>query len=244
MALLGCAMTLAAALGANSIGAAVITLDTTAIPQNVRNSVIPGATTDMLKFEADAMLGTPLSGLAAGQAYHLALHLTPGTAFRLDPATADLEVILYTQNRASTDSSGGRPIAATNIGSVQLTGQNVTSAPLSVNLKDEIFGGTRAGVSISGPSTYADVKPDPTLRALVTDLTFDFTMPASYTGGTGGPFNILAVDMAGTETVPHGQSGPSIAGFAQVPEPATLGSVGVGGLLMRRRRAGRVADRS
>jgi hypothetical protein len=218
--------------------AAVINVDTSVTPWDTLMRSFPGTTTDTLTYAAEAMLDTRSDALAAGQTYHVTLHTTPGTAFRLDPAAgADLEVILYTQNRASS-SGGSRPIVAANVGTVTLAGQNVTGSPLNVDLKDEYAGTTREGVSVSGPTTYAGVKTDPTQRALVTDLTFDFTMPADYVSGPGIPYYLYMFDLVGSVTVPHGQTGgPWIAGFAQVPEPAGLALAGVlgGGLAMRRR---------
>jgi hypothetical protein len=215
--------------------AGVIDFDTTATPFVVRFGSVPGASQDTWTYSAEASLDAPLQ-LAAGQAYHVTLHTTPGQAFRLNPATADLEVILYTQNRHS--SNGSRPVVATGVGTVRLTGTNVIASPIDLNLRDEVGGTTREGVSLSGPTTYALAKPDPAAQSLVTDFTFDFTMPADFVDPPPPaiPFYLYAVALAGTETVLHGQTGPPIAGFAQVPEPIALAPIALMTMALRRRR--------
>jgi len=97
------------------------------------------------------------------------------------------------------------------------------------------------GVSLSGPTTYAMVELDPAAQALVTDLTFDFTMPVDFVDPPppAVPFYLYAVVLAGTETVPHGQTAAPIAGFAQVPEPIALAPLAVTTLALRRRRVER-----
>lgn len=223
-------------LAAARAGGDVIDFDTTAAPSNVRISSVPGASQDTWTYSAEASLDAPLQ-LAAGQAYHVTLHTTPGEAFRLDPASADLEVILYTQNRHS--SNGSRPVVATGVGTVRLAGTNITASPIDLNLRDELDAPTRVGVSLSGPTTYAQVKPDPAAPSLVTDLTFDFAMPADFVDPPAPaiPFSLYAVDLAGTETVPHGQTAPPIAGFAHVPEPIALAPLALAILALRRRRS-------
>lgn len=239
--LLACAL----AVSTGRIAAAdVINFDTTATPWSTLLGVYPGTTTDTLKYDAYALMDTRPEPLVAGQTYHVTVHTTPGTAFRLDPATAGLEVVLHTQNRAST-SGGSTPITATDIGTATLAGQNVTGAPLNLDLRDENAGASRVGVSAAAPTTYAGIKADPTRAALVTDLTFDFTTPPDYVTGPGTPYYLYSVDLVATQTVPHGQTtGPWIVGFAQVPEPGGLATLCIGALALRRRRRRPTATRS
>ena len=56
----------------------------------------------------------------------------------------------------------------------------MTASPIDLNLRDELDTPTRVGVSLSGQTTYAQVEFDPTARALVTGLTFDFTVKIEH----------------------------------------------------------------
>ena len=231
VALLACVL----AFPLSAVPAAAVNLDTTVTPLDVRIGSVPGSATDTWTYSAEAGLQTPLQALAADQPYHLTLHVTPGIAFRLDPADAGLNIILYSQNRAANN--GNSVVSSTGIGTVQLVGQNVSSAPVSLDLHDELDA-TRVGVTIVGPTTYSAVKVQPAQTALVSDLTFDFTLPADFSSSPGGPFDLVDVALAATETVPHGQTGPQIIGFAQVPEPGALAGLLMTLPLISRRRSG------
>lgn len=232
-AMLACAVTCLP----TPVHAAVVNLDTTLSPQDVLIRSVPGPTADTWTYSAEAALQTPLQGLAANQPYHLTLHMTPGLAFRLDPADAGLDVILYSQNRAATN--GTSVVNSTGIGTAQLAGQNVSTAPLNLDLRDELDT-TRVGVTIAGSTTYSAVKVQPAQTALVTDLTFDFTPPANFSSSPGGPFDLVSVALAGTESIPHGQTASEIAGFAQVPEPAVPVALLMALPLINRRRKQRL----
>jgi hypothetical protein len=224
-------------------GAAVIPLDSTLSPFGVFISYHPGTTSDAWTFGAEARMDTPLTGLAANQSYHVTLHMPTNTAFRLDPATADLSVILYSQNRSASNVSP--TVVATNIGTVQFVGQNVTGIAPSLNLRNESAGGTTVvGESLaSDATTYAQAKVDPSQRALVTDVVLDFTLPANFNpDAQGQPLQLVALQLAATELLPPGGSAtqppPAIAGFV-VPEPMALAPVLLAGLMLRRRHRAR-----
>jgi hypothetical protein len=142
-------------------------------------------------------------------------HVRDNQAFRLDPVTSDLDVILYTQNRTPGFAQG--TVTATGIGTVRLAGPNITPTPVPVNLRDESSGSQRVGVSFDAPTTFAQLLTDPTQRGLVTDLTFDFTLPADFTQIPGTP----PLEVQSLSLLAPAPGGMRNIGFALVPEPSS-----------------------
>src|SRR3954453_8119566 len=76
-------------------GAAVIDADSTVLPFAVYFGWTPGSPSDTVFARAEGRLDTPLHDLIPNQTYHLTMHMPANMPFRLDPATADLNVILF-----------------------------------------------------------------------------------------------------------------------------------------------------